>query len=77
MVEDDTLVICGEHKEDGAGGVDGGERVLLALLLWDAQVECVALGTCLVPMREALERAEAEVVHSARMRAKAVDWRRR
>jgi len=51
--------------------------VLLALLLWDAQVECVALGTCLVPTREALERAEAEVVHSARMRAKAVDWRRR
>ena len=43
MVEDDTLVICGEHKEDGAGGVDGGERVLLALLLWDAQVERVAL----------------------------------
>ena len=34
--------------------------VLLALLLWDAQVECEALATCLVPTREALERAEAE-----------------
>jgi len=72
MVEDDTLVIRGEHKkEDGAEGADAGERgVLLAVLglpLRDAEEERAALGARLVAARET--RAEAEAL--ARLQAAA------
>ena len=82
MVEDDTLVIRGEHKkEDSAEGADAGERgVLLAVLglpLRDAEEERAALGPA--SLRRARRGPRPRPWRGSRRRPrprKPPDWRR-